>query len=97
MIIILRTDSKLGRLIKLGKDGYGIPEQNNVVYQSSCLCGKCYIRQTKRPSKIRIDEHKIIYCLMENITMSMNERIIFFVSHKVPKSRSPLLFVKKIV
>ena len=41
----------------LGKDLYEIREQNNVVYKISCNCGKCYVDQTKRPLRIRIDEH----------------------------------------
>ena len=27
----------------MGKDPYDIGEQNNVVYEISCNCGKCYV------------------------------------------------------
>ena len=55
--VVFRINSKLDRFIVLGKDPYEIGEQNNVVYKISCNCGKCYVSQTKRPLRIRIDEH----------------------------------------
>ena len=55
--VVFRINSKLDRFIVLGKDPYEIGEQNNVVYKISCSCGKGYVGQTKRPLRIRIDEH----------------------------------------
>ena len=55
--IVFRINSKFDRFITLGKDPYEIREQSNVVYKISCNCGKCYVGQTKRPLRIRLDEH----------------------------------------
>ena len=88
--VVFRMNSKLDRFIVFGKDPYEIGEQNNVVYKISCNCGKCYVGHTKRPLRIRIDEHLInlrILILMKNFTMSlvsteksmkMIKRITFF-------------------
>ena len=54
--VVFRINSKLDRFIVLGKDAHEIGE-HNVVYKISCNCGKCYVGQTKRPLRIRIDEH----------------------------------------
>ena len=57
MKVVFRINSKLDKFIILGKDPYEIGEQNNVVNKISCHCGKCCVGQTKRPLRIRIDEH----------------------------------------
>ena len=63
--IIFRINSKLDKFITLGKDPYEVGEQNNVVYKISCNCGKGYVGQTKRPLRIRIDEHGKTFNLNE--------------------------------
>ena len=50
-------NSKLDKFIILGKDPYEIGEHHSVVYKILCNCGRCYEGQTKRPFRIRIDEH----------------------------------------
>ena len=55
--IVIRTNSKFDRFITLGKDPYEIGEHNNVVYKILCNCGMCYVGQTKRPLRIRLDEN----------------------------------------
>ena len=57
MKIVFRINSKFDRFIILGKNPYEIREHKNVVYKVSCNCGKCYVGQTKRPLKIRLDNH----------------------------------------
>ena len=54
--IVFRITSQFDRFITLGKDPYDIEEHNNVVYKVSCNCGMCYVGQTKRPLRIRLDE-----------------------------------------
>ena len=55
--IVFRINYKLDKFIILDKDPYEIGDQNNFVYKTSCNCGKCYVGQTERPLRIRIDEH----------------------------------------
>ena len=57
MNIVFRIHSKFDRFLTLSKDPYEIGEHNNVVFKVSCKCGKCYLGQTKRPLRIRLDEH----------------------------------------
>ena len=57
--IILTVDSKLNKIIKLGKDVLEKNEISNVVYKLECLsCDKTYVGQTKRLLNIRREEHK---------------------------------------
>ena len=57
--IIFRVDSKLNKIIKLGKDALEKSEMSNVVYKLECIsCDKTYVGQTKRLLNIRRDEHK---------------------------------------
>ena len=55
--VAFRINSKFDSFITLGKDPYEIEEQSNLVYKISCNCGKYYIGQTKRPSRIRLNEN----------------------------------------
>ena len=57
--IIFRVDSKLNKIIKLGKDVLEKSEVSNVVYKLECIsCDKTYLGQTKRLLNIRREEHK---------------------------------------
>ena len=57
--IIFRVDSKLDKIIKLGKDDLKEGEMNNVVYKLECIsCDKTYVEQTKRLPNIRRKQHK---------------------------------------
>ena len=67
--IVFRINSKFDRFITLGKDPYETGEQSNVIYKISCNCGKCYVGQTKRPLRIRLDEHFKNFNLNEKFTM----------------------------
>ena len=70
--IVFRINSKLDKFITLGKNPYEVGEQNNVVYKISCNCGKCYVGQTKRPLRIRIDEHEKNFTLNQNLNLNKN-------------------------
>ena len=88
MKVVSRINSKLDGFIALGKDPYEIGEQNNVVYKISCNCGMCYVGQTKRPLRIRIDQHfknfnpnkKFYNAISKHLKgMRMIKRITFFI------------------
>ena len=55
--IIFRSESRLNTFIETGKDPLDCLNRKNVIYLFSCICGKCYIGQTKRPLRIRRKEH----------------------------------------
>ena len=57
--IIFRVDSKLNKIIKLGKDVLEKSEMSNVVYKLECIsCDQTYVGQTKRLLNIRREENK---------------------------------------
>lgn len=53
--------------------GYPIPVKGqytcnsmNVIYILKCPCGKCYVRQTSRSIKVRVNEHRSCICTYQN-------------------------------
>ena len=74
--VVFRINSKLDKFIILGKDPYEIGEQNNVVYQISCNCGKCELMNILRISilmkSFTISSVNTVRC------MKMIKRITFF-------------------
>ena len=57
--IIFRVDSKLNKIIKLGKNALEKSEMSNVVYKLEFIsCDKSYVGQTKRLLNMRREEHK---------------------------------------
>ena len=56
---ISTLNTKLNKIIKLGKDVLKKSEMSNVVYKLECIsCDKTYVGQTKRLLNIRREEYK---------------------------------------
>ena len=57
--VIFKCINKFSVFITLGKDPISIMDRNNIVYKIDCNdCNSCYIGQSSRYLKIRVNEHK---------------------------------------
>ena len=57
--IIFKCVNKFSKFITLGKDPIQTNDRNNIVYKINCSnCNCCYVGQSSRSLKIRVNEHK---------------------------------------
>lgn len=55
---VFRSESKLNRFIKLGKDLCDVFDKTNEVFRVSSISGKCNVGETKRPLRIQKEENR---------------------------------------